>query len=66
VSALLALTAPAAANPFAGEPDGPPAAGDEPGSSGAVRGAGTLAVVIDDGGALLITLVGAALFWSAW
>jgi nickel/cobalt transporter (NicO) family protein len=28
--------------------------------------AGTLAVVSDYGGALLITLIGAALFWSAW
>jgi nickel/cobalt transporter (NicO) family protein len=34
---------------------------------GAGNGSGrALAVVSDYGGALLITLVGAALFWSAW
>lgn len=39
VSVLLALSAPAAANPFTGNPDGSPAAGGEPAHSGPVRAA---------------------------
>lgn len=39
VSVLLALSSPAAANPFTGKPEGPSAAGGEPAQSGPVRAA---------------------------